>query len=188
MRRLAQFIPWICLLTLLLAALACSYPGLEDAQQELNLPTAEPSPAPEDVQPTEAPTPAPEADPPVAPVSAYPITLQASGSKLAFNSTGEASCDVPDAFTLTLLADGTAQLSATGPSIVDHINCTQSTDETWIANGKFDETSQTVTFESCNFGNFRAEGSLSYGMEPLSGGVSCFGKDGAIWVRLVVGE
>ena len=178
-------VPLLCLSVLLLAALACNSVDIDEAQEPLGLPTlaptAAPSPAPEQAQPTEPP-------PTAAPSSQYPQTIQASGTKISYSSSGETSCKVPGSFTLTLLADGTAQLNVTGASIVDHINCTQSTDETWIANGKFNETAQTVTFESCNFGNFSAQGSLSYTAASISGEVGCFDKNGGKWVSLVAGE
>jgi predicted porin len=88
--------------------------------------------------------------------------------------------------TLTLRGDDLAELVTTGPSVTDHYNCTTSTNETWYANGTTNTLDQTVTFTSCNFGGFSAEGTISFEDGTLSGYVTCFFKDGSIAVTITV--
>jgi hypothetical protein len=89
--------------------------------------------------------------------------------------------------TLVVRGDSTAELNATGPSIIDHINRTPATsDETWMIADKADEASKTVTFESCNGGGFSASGSMTYSGGVLSGEVSCYNKNGEQSVMIVI--
>ena len=201
--RSLNFIPLICLFFLLLATLACNYPNADEVQEALELPTPAstiaPSPAPEEVSEPTPITPPDAAEEstaesipqPTTTSSSYPITIQDNGFKSTYSSMVEASCKLPSIVVLTLRCDGTAELTNTSPSIIDHINCTPGTsDETWYVNGKFDEVTQTVTFENCNFGNFTAQGSFtySYGAGTLTGEVSCFNKDGEKFVTLFGGD
>lgn len=168
-------------LVLLSAILACNAPTWEVAQPELVLPTP-------------APTSAPEGDGggfalPTSPASLYPQTFQAAGIKTCFAASSEASCQMAAALVLSVRGDGTAELSSTGPSIIDHDNCVAgSSDETWYANGTVSEGDQTVIFSSCNFGGFSASGEMSFSADQLSGEVSCLTKDNKKSVTLSAGR
>lgn len=167
------------LLVITFAILACNYPGLED-----DLPTPAPTSAPEETLPTEiiSPTEAPEEPPmPMPPVT--PLTIEAEGVKVSYGPEST-QCEVEQTIILAIRNDVTAELSATGPDIVDHYNCTASGEETWYVNGVADPTSETVTFSSCNFGGFSASGTMTYGGGRLSGEVACIDKNGGKAVTL----
>jgi hypothetical protein len=128
---------------------------------------------------------APTEDTGIVPASA-PRVFNSAAVKLDFSSDG-ISCQVPTTVKLVINDDGTSELSTTGPNIIDHFNCEASGDETWYINGTDDDVSQTVGFQTCNFGNFPAAGLLTYANQTLLGTVSCINKDGTTAITLNVG-
>ena len=158
----------------LLPALACNYPGWDEVQENLDLPTPAPTLAPSDdvISPGEIPSEALTAPP-----AASDQTFQATGVKTSYGSSIDASCQSEAPLTLVLRGDGTAELSTTGPAYTDHYNCISVTDETWYINGTVDAAEQAVTFTSCNNGGFTGSGIIYYGGSVLSGEVSCSLKD-----------
>ncbi len=172
-------IPYLILMTLLFTGLACTYPGLEDDTG--GLPTSAPTPAPSEA----VVSPGQEQTPP--PTTADQI-IQGSGSKASFGPSPDISCQVTQPAALTLHGDGTAELVTTGPSFIDHYNCTTGTDETWYINGSVNAADQTVTFSSCNDGGFTANGVVSFEGGTLSGNVTCIYKDGSIAISLALSK
>jgi hypothetical protein len=61
---------------------------------------------------------------------------------------------------------------------VDHINCTTSTDETFIFGGTADLSNEGVFFESCNNANFSAGGTISYAGGKMDGVIGCANQSG----------
>jgi hypothetical protein len=176
-RRIALF---LFILPLWFASLACTMEGGDEeiAATEFNLPT----PAP-----TEAPSPAPPGPTaesgiiipePAAPSQAFPIVIQSAGTKTDYSASTKTECQAGASAVLVVQADGTAELTATGPAFVDHINCTTSTDETYIFGGTADLGSETVLFESCNNANFSAAGTVSYAGGKVAGTISCANQSG----------
>ncbi len=172
----------LCLfiLPLLLASLACTMVSGDEqvAEPEIALPT----PAP-----TEAPSPAPPEpaaegeiinQEPTAPAQASPIVIQSAGTKTDYSASTKTECQAGASAVLVVQADGTAELTATGPTFVDHINCTTSSDETYIFGGTADLGSETVLFESCNNANFSAGGTVSYAGGKVAGTISCANQSG----------
>jgi hypothetical protein len=121
---------------------------------------------------TPAPTAAPVAvDTPAA--ATAPVIIQGSAQKTSFAD--ESSCTAPaQDVTLTVNSDGSAQLYLAGPGFVDHINCTPSASvEGWYVEGTANSADETVAFNTCNMGNFAAEGTASYAGGALAGAVVC---------------
>lgn len=151
-----------------------------------NAPTAEPfTPEPPTVEPF-TPLPPTEQDS-TPPPPAADLVLTGTAVKSDYGSDG-ASCDVSVNVQLTIKPDGKAYLTATGPDITDHYNCTSTGEETWYLEGTADAANQTVSFAACNFGGFTAQGSLSYAGQALSGTSGCLSSDGKQAVRLVFGD
>lgn len=166
---------------LFLSILACNLP--DGMPAPAMAPTFEPEAASQ--TPTPAPTPEPETMPEPA---AGATTLAAAAMKTSFARDGSA-CQLPETATLVVNPDGSAELSTTGTSIVDHTSCTRGTStETWYINGKVDELSQTITFTTCNMGNFNANGAVTYANQILVGAVSCTSRDGVPFMTLTVGQ
>jgi hypothetical protein len=178
------FLSWIALLVLLVAGLACNLPGWEEEREQFDLPT----PAP-----TTAPTSAPEQSEgavatPAEAADGYPLVFQITGHKTSYGPSAGAACDAEEVMRLTLRGDGTAELVSIGPGFDDHINCVAtSSNEAWMIEGKVDEVSQSVNFESCNSGGFSASGKVTYGSGAPAGMVFCTNKNGDLAVTLVVG-
>lgn len=177
----------VVIVILLWASLACLSP-LETSTPDPELATPEPtSSAPMDnptaTAPMYVPTTAPTTvEPPT------PLTFMGNAIKTDYASSGQG-CDVAVIAMLTVNPDGTAELSTTGPDIIDHYNCQTGSDETWYINGTADSLNQTVTFATCNFGGFTAKGILSYaGAKNLGGTVSCFYKNGTQAIMLVFSQ
>jgi hypothetical protein len=84
-------------------------------------------------------------------------------------------CSAKQTILLTVRADGSAALDASGPNIVDHINCTATpgVTETWSIAGTVDPQNETVTFSSCNSGGFSASGMVKYAGDTLVGSLTC---------------
>lgn len=183
------FAPLLAILLLLLAALACTHPYwytfTDDVPptafpSSIDIPTAAPTPAPGE---SDSPTPAP---PDFAALPAEDTIITSQGALTNFGPSPDLSCQNPQPLTLTVHPDGSAELTTTSPSFIDHTNCTQgSSTETWFVNGTVTAT-ETVSFTSCNYGNFTASGSMSYSGGVLSGEVSCANKDGLLFVTLSV--
>jgi len=179
-RHIALF---LFILPLLFASLACTMGRGDEqmAETEINLPT----PAP-----TEAPSPGPDefnqesrdatTEVPSQPSQESPIVIQSAGTKTDYLASTKTECQAQASAVLVVQADGTAELTTTGPGFVDHINCTTSTDETFIFGGTADLSSEAVLFESCNNANFSAEGTVSYAGGKLAGAVSCANQSGDI--------
>lgn len=173
--------PFLFILPLLFASLACTLERGEEqiAETEINLPT----PAP-----TEAPSPAPDEsaqesrdatlEVPGQPSQEYPMVIQSAGTKTDYSASTNTECQAQASAVLVIQADGTGELTTTGPGFVDHIHCTTSTDETYIFGGTADLSSEAVFFESCNNANFTAEGTVSYAGGKLDGVVSCASQSG----------
>lgn len=171
------------LFSLIMACLlaGCSTPGGDSAPLPFPLDVDDATSAPTTVPaPTNAPaatdTPAPTAAPVAVDTPAAataPIVIQGSAQKTSF--AGESSCTAPaQDVTLTVNADGSAQLSVAGPGFIDHINCTPSASvEGWYVEGTANLADATVTFTTCNMGNFAAEGTASYAGGALAGEVVC---------------
>ena len=171
----------LAIIALFLASLTCTAPA-NDLLPELELPT--PGPTPTAAEYVATPTAPPVFDPP----DSAPQTFTGDGIKNDYSSEG-AVCLVNQPVTLVLKGDGTAELTTTGADIIDHANCTAgASEETWYMNGLVDVATQTVTFQTCNFGNFTAGGSLSLVQGMLAGQVSCTNKDGIKFITLVVGQ
>lgn len=182
------------LLTVLqLTCQACFVPGLGDIPGIADSPSTQapgagvtpqppkPPSAPQPPQPTQPPQPI---NPPVV----EPQTLTGEGVRNDFASDG-AICLVYQPVTLVVKGDGTAALTTTGASIIDHINCTAGTSEvTWYIDGMVDASGQRVTFQTCNFGRFTAAGEISFAGGALNGEVSCTNPDGFKWITLLVGQ
>lgn len=171
--------PLLIALSLLFVSLACSLSarGQSEVVATLNLPTPVPSMPP----PSGLFDPKPGGTPPTLATEVrtldYPMVLKASGTKVDFSTAANNACQTPALVAMTIFADGTVELSSTGLSFIDHINCTTSNEETYIISGSVD-LNETVNFKSCNFGNFRANGSLAYGGGALQGEVTCTDKIG----------
>jgi hypothetical protein len=173
------------LFVLFAAVLACNFPGREDVREGNGLPTTAPTAAPS-ISPEEYGN---SISTPDAPGTGYPLGFQASGNKTSYAASVHGSCQAQGAMRLTVYGDGAAELVATGPGFVDHINCTASSSiETWIIEGKVDQASQTVTFESCNGGGFHASGRMDFGSGSPVGTVTCSNKKGEKAVMLVIGQ
>lgn len=168
---LSGYFVFLAGLALLLALLACNAPTWDEVTEPLDLPTPAPSPAPNDAPPA-----ANESN-----------VLSGAGVKISFAVFEDASCLVDAPMILTVRSDGSAELSATSPTIQDHINCTaSSSNETWIVSGTFQPADQTVTFASCNYGGFTAQGLMKLNGTAFTGEVSCFTKDGKKSITLRV--
>ena len=116
------------------------------------------------------------------------LTFEALANKTDFGS-GGAGCSAAQLATLMVRGDGTAQLVTSGPGFVDHVNCTPgSSSDTWYLDGTADPGGQVVTFVSCNYGRFTAQGQISYAGGALQGEVSCFNSQGVKFITLVVGR
>jgi hypothetical protein len=179
--RTRNLTPILIVLALLSASLACTLERGDDqiAETEINLPT----PAP-----TEAPSPAPPEpalessdatlEVPNQPPQEYPIVIQSAGTKTDYSASTKSECKADTSAVLVIQADGTTELTTTGPGFVDHINCTTSADETYLFGGTADLSSEAVFFESCNNANFSAEGTVSYAGGSMEGVVSCANQSG----------
>ncbi len=178
----------IILLILQITGLACSL-TIDDGSPITELPTPMPSPMPTPLPPDDQGEEAMEdAATPTAPPGLSPQTLTGEGAKNDYSSAG-AVCLLYQPVTLMLKGDGSAELVTTGADIIDHTNCTTgSSEETWYITGIVAADSQTVTFQTCNFGNFTADGSLSFAQGVLSGQVSCTNKDGIKFITLLIGQ
>ena len=175
------FTPFLITLAILSASLACTLERGDEqiAETEINLPT----PAP-----TEAPSPAPpestlenrDATPevPSPPSQKYPMVIQSAGTKTDYSASTKSECTTNASAVLVIQVDGTAELTTTGPGFVDHINCTTSSNETYIFGGTADLSNEAVFIESCNNANFTAEGTVSYTGGSMEGVVSCANQSG----------
>lgn len=153
---------------LLLLTLGCNLPWV-GTTETIDLPTAAPTPAPEDT---------PEPGPPQ-PSGEGPLVIQGQGTRFSYSADGQYSCASSVPVTLTIQPAGSAELTFTAPVIIDHINCTAAeSTETFYINGASDPVSQTVTFKSCNYGGLSASGAVSYADGILSGTAVYFLKDG----------
>jgi hypothetical protein len=166
------------LFSLIMASLlaGCSTPsgGFVPLPFPLDVDDATSAPAATD---TPAPTPAPDAvDTPAA--AAGPVVIQGAGQKTSFSS--DYACTAPQDVTLTVRADGSAELYLSSPGFVDHINCTPSASvEAWYVEGAANPADETVAFVTCNMGNFAAEGTVSYAGGALTGAVGCLYSRGS---------
>jgi hypothetical protein len=179
--RTRNITPILIVLVLSSASLACTLERGDNqiAETEINLPT---------LAPTEAPSPAsPEStqenrdatpEVPNQPSQEYPIVIQSAGTKADYSASAKSECKADALAVLVIQADGTTELTTTGPGFVDHINCKTSAYETYIFGGTADLSSETVFFESCNNANFTAEGIVSYAGGSMEGLVSCANQSG----------
>ena len=165
----------IALSGLLFGILACILPGWIQSGQQLELPTPAPSLAPpREVMPTLA--------------ASSAQTFEGGGTRISYGP-DNTSCPIPQPLTLRINSDGTAELTTTGVSITDHINCTSgNSEETWYINGSVGTDGQSVNFISCNSGNFSAMGSVNFSGGNLMGEVSCFNKDGVKFISMQIGN
>jgi len=125
-------------------------------------------------------------EPPSAPVvpvqtpsGAQPVTIRSTGQRTSLSTDGQYSCSVAVDVVLVVQADGTAEMSATGPGFSDHINCTQM--EGLLQHtltGTANPAGETVSFTSCNNGGFDAQGTVSYAGGKLSGEAACLWNRG----------
>lgn len=176
----------LILAILVVPALACGLPTWDEVKPALDLPTAAPTLAPQDLQPTAAPETAPAQTTPNA--SAYPQVYRGTAQSTAYGASGDASCASRAQVTLAIQDGGKAQVTATGPQFFDHINCTPTDAQiTWILEGAADEASATAAFTTCNYGGFVGSGTVSYKDGALSGQLSCTTKEGKKAVTLVLG-
>lgn len=144
------------IIILLFISLACNTRTIDEDGQEPEIPTSAVDDAPPD------------------PIK-YPLIFTASGAKTSFETSVNGSCPTEATLTLVVREDSTAELSATGPNFVDHINCTPAGfDETWVINGLADILAKSVAFGNCNNMAFTAEGIITYSNEGLRGEVSCY--------------
>lgn len=175
---------------LLLASLACGAPAYDDPPV-IDPPVSGPTstPAAEDTATPPAPTPAAaDVATPTAPPASGPQTFTGEGVRNDYASDG-AVCPVNQPVTLVVKGDGTAELSTVGADIIDHVNCSTGTlEEGWYMNGLVDVAAATVTFQTCNFGRFTADGSLSFADGTLVGAVSCTNQDGIKFITLLIGQ
>jgi hypothetical protein len=170
-----RFVVACLLFALLGAGLACSLPGLEQVDYGIvteSAPTLAPSPLP----PLEN-TPAPPSE----------EIYEGSAVKTSYGS-GDVFCSVTQAYTLRVQSDGSAKLTTTGPSFIDHYNCTSGdTPETWMIEGVFNAGEATVNFETCNEGRFSAAGSVNLAGGNPVGTVRCANKEGIVFISLQIG-
>ena len=183
--RRPAFAPLLAVFFFLLAILACNAPDWNEVQEELDLPTPAPTIAPSFAPDGggDSPTESPAASPP-----ASDQTFQGSSSKTSFGSSADIFCQVEQPVTLTVHSDGSAELVTSGPSFIDHYNCTSGTDETWYLNGAANSAEQTVTITSCNHGGFSGSGVISYAGGMLTGDAACAYKNGTIAISLALGR
>jgi hypothetical protein len=172
------FVTFLAVLFFMFAVLACNAPDWVEVQEGLELPTP---------GPTIAPSPEP-GEVPASPPAAFDQTFQGLGRMTSFGSSADVFCQVDQPVTLTVHSDGSAELSTTGPSFIDHINCTTSTDVTWYINGTVGSADQSAIFTSCNNGGFTGTGEVSFEGGILSGDVTCSYKNGGIAISLALGR
>ena len=115
---------------------------------------------------------------PVGPTA--PLVIKGSGTGYDYDTSTGDSCAAPYKVILVVKANGTAELSASGPHFVDHYNCTQD-DPAFvitydISGGASDGT---IAFTSCNDNGFTASGVVRYTADgTMSGEAACIGKKG----------
>jgi hypothetical protein len=177
----------------ILVSLACNAPNWGEVQQELNLPTTAPTiaatTAPEEPFETETTPTYDDSTTPTAPIQEAappgPVAIEGTAIQVSYSSGNESNCQAEAQAVLKVPGNGTASLTASGPSYIDHINCTtSSSNETWIADGIDNPTEQLVSFSTCNGGGFTAEGQVSYKDGILLGKVTCYFNNGDIGVEL----
>jgi hypothetical protein len=166
--------PYLILLALIFTSLACTLERGDGqaAETEIDLPT----PAP-----TEAPTLAPDEptpEPPGQPSQTYPIVIRSAGRKTQYSTSTQRECTADASASLMIQASGTAELTTTGPEFADSYNCAKPMDVTYIIQGAADPASQTVVFQSCNYGAFTADGTIFYSGGKLAGEVTCMSLSG----------
>jgi hypothetical protein len=189
-------IPALATGVFILVSLACNTPTWGEVQPELNLATAAPSSAPTtapgEAFETEAPPTYEDSATPTAHIQEAeppsPVAIEGTAILSSYSSGNESNCQAEIQAVLRIPGDGTASLTTTGPSFIDHINCTTSdSNETWITDGIDNPTEQIVRFTTCNGGGFTAEGQISYKDGVIVGKITCFFKNGDIGVELDFG-
>lgn len=171
-----RFFVFCVLFVLLGAGLSCSLPGFDQV-------------AGGEIVTESAPTLAPSPPPLLENTSAPPIAeiYEGSAVKTSYGS-DNAFCLVTQAYILRVESDGLAKLTTTGPSFVDHYNCTAGDAfETWMIEGVLNAGQSTVNFETCNDGRFTATGSVNLASGKPAGMVSCANKDGIVFISLQLG-
>ena len=105
-------------------------------------------------------------------VTIQPRQVKGAGEKVSYS--GVYVCSAQASVTLTIKADGSAELYAAGLGFADYLSCRSSGSlEGWYLNGLADPVNQTVTFSSCNKGSFSAVGVIQYSGNVLSGSAAC---------------
>ncbi len=147
-------------------------------------PTTAPTVTAAPVEPQSTSTPESAAATPA--IAAAPVVIKGGGQKTSYS--GEANCTAPALdLTLTVNPNGVAQLAVIGPGFVDHYNCTQAASpEAWYLEGTADLAGETVTFTTCNMGNFAAQGTVAYAGGALNGEAIClYSKGSAAGTRAI---
>jgi hypothetical protein len=175
---------WIVIVVIMVGLVACNSMGGLKVTMQPEMPTVAPTLAPSE----EAVQDAPLSTETVAVTATQRSEQVIEGicTKTSFGSTNT-TCQVEQTCSLRLRGDGSAELTTTGPSITDHINCTVSSDETWYINGIASTTDPSVSFETCNFGNFYATGAVNF-KDGLLGQATCTNKDGILFITLDIGK
>lgn len=170
-----RFVLFCVLFAFLGTGLACSLPGIESIDNGVIVTDSAPTLAPSPLPPLENTPPPP-----------FERIYEGGAVKTSYGS-ADVFCSAPQAYTLQVQSDGLAKLTTTGPSFIDHYNCTASdASETWTIEGVLDAEQSAVNFETCNDGRFTATGSLDLRGGNPAGTVRCANKDGILFISLLI--